>query len=641
MFLLGLLATLQMAVLPGLLMVCGFRLCSEPLKVITGVFLLSALFNHLFVHISVSVGLLFPATTYILVALELLGLGYLFYQRGGFARLSASLAGTSATTAATTDPGPQRSLNGFLSFKNGVAIIALLFVLLAAAEAILRLGDTFAHRDTLSSWNRWATELAFNIWPTFSGGYPQLVPSNYALTYLFTQNGEVWFFAKFWISLFFPVLLLSLYQLYWDKKRWEIALAVPFTLIFCYQILGADLVYGGTADIALATFAFSALAALLRASSSADPDRCHRELLLGALFAVGAALTKQGGLYVLALYPLLAWAFVIRSAELEARKRLMPWVAILSAGSLLAVLPWYVREALSERIITADLLFDVHQGRDAWERLLHAWQLLEQPTFNGELLLVIALTLLSLAVPGYRLLTLLVALPYALIWALGFSYDQRNIALALPLFALSSAFGIGVVWRGLNAFMVKNTPLSVPQQRLVISAGLSIAVLVLLNSWFDPHHLQHWHNRALTNTARAAPINHHLIGYFREHPAPGKVLTHYYPMLWIPPLRHRLHSDVLYRRSKPTDWSNANLYSPKGLDWYLQQLESDGVQFVLFDRAAMPQALKRYLDIGVQTGEFEKLFHVRARFAFYRKLSEPKPETLRLATTTPADGEKP
>ena len=45
-----------------------------------------------------------------------------------------------------------------------------------------------------------------------------------------------------------------------------------------------------------------------------------------------------------------------------------------------------------------------------------------------------------------RRLVLLVAIPFSLVWALGFSYDLRNIALAVPL--VGAAAGIGVVGMG-------------------------------------------------------------------------------------------------------------------------------------------------------------------------------------------------
>ena len=56
---------------------------------------------------------------------------------------------------------------------------------------------------------------------------------------------------------------------------------------------------------------------------------------------------------------------------------------------------------------------------------------------------LLAAMALALRDPVQRRLTLLVAAPLALLWALGFSYDLRNLSLALPFAA--AAAGIGVV----------------------------------------------------------------------------------------------------------------------------------------------------------------------------------------------------
>ena len=117
---------------------------------------------------------------------------------------------------------------------------------------------------------------------------------------------------------------------------------------------------------------------------------------------------------------------------------------------LLAVLiaPWYVYKLLAihrgdEHTLTAYLLHDIHQGRNLWQRLLHAFGLLHEAIPLPAVAALLAAMALALRDPVQRRLTLLVAAPFALLWALGFSYDLRNLSLAIPFAA--AAAGIGAV----------------------------------------------------------------------------------------------------------------------------------------------------------------------------------------------------
>ena len=633
MFILGAISILQMALLPGFLFTYGFRLCNDPLRLVVCTFCLSALFNFFIVHICLLFGILLPVCVYILFILELFVLAYLTYSRGFFKNFVQQ---TAATSQKPNTFGLQ-----LLVPSDFVGFLAIMILILTASEIVLRMGDTFTTPDALASWNRWGQEIAQNSWATYTLGYPQLIPSNYALNYLFMQNSEIWFFSKFWISNFFFVLLLSIYQLYQNEKRWEIALAVPMTFIIFYQITTSKHIYDGTVDVALATFAFNTVVTLLNAGKTSDLSVRSRELLLGALFAIGSALTKQGGLFMLIAYPLLTYFLVIKPNTCIDKSRVFKLAVILSAGTLMAVIPWYIPDIFNKQTITSTLIFDIHKGRGLWERLGHAWHLIEMRTFPGELILLILFVSLSLVVKRYRLITLLVAFPYALFWALGFSYDKRNIALSLPFFGLSAAMGMGTIWSSLKAIAVKILGVSESKFKPIALISIGLGLMVALNYWLDYHTLQRQHTRDIVNTAGVVPLNHHLAEYFREDRPSGKILTSYKNLLWIPHFRYRLYVNVAYQPPKIPDWSKLIVpYHLKDLNWFLQMFKNEEIRFVLFDRVAMPGVLKQYLDIGVKTGEFKKIFTVWKRFIFYEKLTPPKPETLELTNREIANPER-
>lgn len=178
----------------------------------------------------------------------------------------------------------------------------------------------------------------------------------------------------------------------------------------------------------------------------------------------------------------------------------------------------------------------------------------------------------------------MVALPYTLMWATGFSYDHRNIALAIPLLGLAAAFGAGVLWGGLKASVTKYTRLPEQRFRMVALGGLGAALLLALSSWLDSTTLMKQHNRSLINGVGVVPLNHALFGFFQESPAPGEVLTTYHSMNWIPQLKDRYYERPINRLTS--------------IDRFLQELKNPAVKFVLFDRLIMNQALQRYMDAG-------------------------------------------
>jgi len=635
MFISSLLALIQMGLLPGLLLAYGFRLYSSRSQLLLHSFLLSALLNFLLIQIYIPVGIYTATTVYTVMAAELLWLTILLYRRGVF------------TAPPCVDTNHGRSMGNRLAIsrtdwslwslsKNPRVLfeaLALALVIFAAVEALLRIGDIFTVADALNSWNRWAIEIAENTWPKNTLGYPQLIPSNYSLAYLFSGNTDIWFFPKAWISWFFLALLLSMFQLYRDDGRWEIALAVALCFWIFYQLMHSRFVYGGAVDIALATFAFNAIAAILRAAKATETPTIKRELVLGALFAIGCALTKQGGLYLLLSFPVVAWLCAIKDRRPEQHAAVLRFLLhILLPVMLLAVSSWYLPDILrgygDHGMITSRLVMKLHEGRDLGERLIHAMALLEKRTSPWAVAVVGLLLASSLTVPRFRVIALVVTLPYVLLWALGFSYDHRNIALALPFIALGSAIGAGVVWNWLKLPTVNSGLVSAIQFRWIMAIAILATALALLNDHYSTKRLSQQHKHLLVTTVPVRDLNIALVNYFRENPGSGRILTRYYTMRWMPGLKDRyIHIRELLEQHQLT---GSNRPASK-LDKYLAAFNATEVEYVLFNSRIKRPVIARYLQAGTQTGEFEQLFTVHNQYIFYRKLTPPQQATLNLS----------
>ena len=394
-------------------------------------------------------------------------------------------------------------------------------------------GDIFQQWDAVVSWNRWAIDWAANGLPRRTAEYPQLLPTNLSLTYVFIQDSTIWFFAKGLMPLFCLFLLLAMLDLGQATKQTGYYCAVPIAYGLLVAVLRFRFISSGYGDVPVAFMGFAGVYALLLATlpashcrtageplavsrasptgecfpkdaparSSIDAAMRMKYVLLGAVLCAGAALTKQAGLYIAAVYPILAWSLAglhlsrspiqglpLPSGEGWGEGRLtrapnsggrpfsgfpsprpspkgrggllayasrqmakVPWgqcreMALVLLLLVVLIAPWYVYKLLAihggaDNMVTAYLLHDIHQGRNLWQRLLHAGGLLRAAIPLPVIAALLAAMALALRDPVQRRLMLLVAAPLALLWALGFSYDLRNIALAIPFAAAAAGFG--------------------------------------------------------------------------------------------------------------------------------------------------------------------------------------------------------
>jgi hypothetical protein len=337
-----------------------------------------------------------------------------------------------------------------------------------AVTGISEIGQIFQQWDAVVSWNRWAIEWAANRPPQMTSYYPQLLPTNMSLSYVLMQTNEVWVFAKAMQFLFCLMLLLAMLDVARRPENFGLVPGVVITYALLLALVRYRMLNSGYADVPLAFFAWMPIYALLRAEHAGNDMQRLKWVVMGALFAAGAALTKQLGLYMAAVYPLLAWAWLPRRCRVASSAAKSHQIAAISGGSrrtrphpnaafrilslylliALLVAPWYVYKVAdfqSGRDVdnTPILLRDSHEGRDLQARLAHAGSLLaDAMTLPGGALLLIALAA-SLCDRRARWLLGLFIPPLGLLWAAAFSYDLRNLAMLAPF--VGAAAGIGLV----------------------------------------------------------------------------------------------------------------------------------------------------------------------------------------------------
>jgi hypothetical protein len=169
------------------------------------------------------------------------------------------------------------------------------------------------------------------------------------------QNGVVQGFAKAIMPLFSIAVLLLFLDLGLRKKK----AAYLVGLIFYGGLLGylhdPSYIVSGYVDIAVSFFAFLSFYTLHR-SRSENGTRPFSVTWLAVLFASTAAITKQAGLFILAVIPV--WIFnkkflrgpgavFSKSAPGRRRQIIKPFLLLLTVG--IVVVPWYLFKELQIR----------------------------------------------------------------------------------------------------------------------------------------------------------------------------------------------------------------------------------------------------------------------------------------------------
>ncbi len=542
MFFLGILAILQMTLLPGLLLAKALRLKLAAIQGLVYCFGLSLIANYVAVLLLATLGLYRQAVALALVAVEVAALVWLY--RAELQR-SWKIAGVSLWNR----------LVSFLHFLLPDLISAeedrsIYQVLVGTATAIFaffaitdlfwavrvftsNIGTVFNAWDAVLSWNRWAAEWGQNQFPSSTGLYPQLLPANWSLTYVLINNPHVQFFAKATIPFFLLFILLLLFDLGLEWKSMGVFIGLILTRLIIKKFTG-DFIAEGYADIPMACLAFLSVHALLKVKDQSDPVVQRQGIFLGAVFAGGAAVTKPAGLYLLVFYPLLAYLLVLRSQP-EMTRREKTRLILLSLGvALLLCLPWYaykqvqITQGLDQNNVEY-VTSGIYHGASLLERLTHAFQSLDKYVW----LLALMIPALFLLESAYRWLVILLVIPFSLLWAGYFSYDTRNLALIFPVWGLAAGLCLERLVK-----MGFDLALRLKMDRVKAYAGVILLLLALAGvNFFYPASSLVKNQTAFQKQIFNPSLNSQLYEYIGQVGPNIKILTNY-PLEFLPGLEN-------------------------------------------------------------------------------------------------------
>jgi len=434
MLIVGLVSLAQIVYLPGALVLrlIGLRNGGAFEKILLS-FGLSLLVNTWLVTLFVGLGLYSRPVLWITIVSEILALLFLSYTRGPRKLYLGSDYSIEKSTWLFENAASS------LGFVAAAATIIIFFYIF-----YLNWGTVFSENDDVASWDRWAVEWAHALLPTRTSWYPQLIPTNWSISYVLLGRTDIKMFAKA-TTVMYPIMtLFAFFSL--AKERRDPAFLIgagAFGWILLHY-LGISFMMIGYADVPLAFFAFLTFYVAYRSKGPA----LRQDLLLCLLFSIGALLTKQGGVYVVVIALLYAgWR---RRSHGEESTPATERLAVITLFAFCFAAAWfgYKLGQVHSGVEYSNLsvLTHLQHGPTPFDRFISAGKMFW--TFRGTggppvALLFAGLLVGSLFDPKARWVTLLLIAPFLAVWGFTINYEIRNASLVFPFVGFISGVVAG------------------------------------------------------------------------------------------------------------------------------------------------------------------------------------------------------
>lgn len=451
MFFLLLLSVLQICFIPGFILFTVLNRKPDDTKVLLAPVLsfgLSLLINYLIVILLIWFHLYTKSALIAILIAELIILtGLFFYYKPGIKAYDFKRSFKQIIEEGRLMLNFRGS--AYDKIKSVLFVLAVLVLIGTTIQMLLNIGKIFHGWDAVFSWNRWAIDFFNNKIPLSTYHYPLLIPANWSVSYVLCGY-PLQFIAKAMMPLF---LIFQVYAF--------IILAIKrYSFVFIYAVIFLFMGFNrlnwteGFVDVPVAFYSILVFICLSLINKEDEEKDKMRYIYLSALIACGSAVTKQAGIFVVLIYPLLL--VLLTSDKLVWNsKKIIKLTLLFLLLILIIIVPYYVYAgmAIKKGMAASEVPYvtnEIYNGASWLERVLNAGKMFSN-IFNSRILFFICLIpfLFSFTVRTYRFLNFSVVLPYLVIWTLFFSYDLRNSAIVIPYFCLAIGAGIDIILRRL------------------------------------------------------------------------------------------------------------------------------------------------------------------------------------------------
>lgn len=348
--------------------------------------------------------------------------------------------------------------SAYNKIKSVIFILSIFLLIAMSVLSILNIGKIFNTWDAIFSWNRWAIDFYKNGMPSSTYHYPLLIPANWSVSYVLCGY-PLQFVPKAIMPLFLILQVYSFIILGIKQRSFLFIMAVPFLFLGLHRFYWTD----GFVDVPVAFFSILVFVCLnLIKKEDHEVDK-KKYILISALLVCGSAVTKQAGIFLVLVYPFLIFLLTKDKFVWTSRKIIKSCLFFLLLIAII-IIPYYLYAeiAIKKGFAASEIHYvtnEIYNGASWFERLLNAGQLFSD-VFTRRVLFIICIYpfLLSFTERTFRILNFSVVIPYALIWALFFSYDLRNAAIIIPYFSLGIGVGLDKIFKRLQKTSENESP---------------------------------------------------------------------------------------------------------------------------------------------------------------------------------------
>ena len=415
---LGFLALLQVIFLPGYLFLKLIKYKSNNISICILAFSLSMVINFFIVYLMTLLGIFTPFYIRILLLIELLFF-FILIKTGS----------------------KQYSIKTFFNYLKTIdnyELIAVGLLIYAVIFAVVHLFSVFTGWDTICSWNPWAIEWFNGLIPK-TGSYPQLIPANISIIYAIIGFPLQFFACFFWASILFFTLLIPYSIAKYDRNNKDKWILSVIGVLFFVTPLTNDV---GYADLPVAFMGFVSFYPLLslKFEKITGNSVLYKKIIVTGILTGGAAITKQAGGFILIVIPIILWLYIFyNNSKYNIKTKLTATLSLIII-SLMIPASWYMYTYYTKIYSsnTSGLLALTWSG--GFINLLK-WAIIHKFKLLNFIILAISI-IFTWKSKFCKTISILIVIPYFIIWLLCFGYDARNISILLPFAGILFGFTI-------------------------------------------------------------------------------------------------------------------------------------------------------------------------------------------------------
>ena len=318
-------------------------------------------------------------------------------------------------------------------------IVAAFFLALIPFSA----GTSYYFNDAIDSYTRWPKEWAANHFPLSTGHYPQLFPANLSLIDIINGEGGLRFFTKLFMPVFFLSIILMFFDLALSRKAFvHLAGLLIYSLILLIMY-GLLFILDVNADIPVSFYGFLTFYVYLKQQSK-NFDR--QSIILISLFAVSCTNTKLAGFYILfitGLWILYKFYSLRKTVPILTLFRTVLYIIlIIAAGNF-----WYL---IQPKDMAGGLDQSMWQLPTYYLRIINAVYILAYSAGLPFFIFLIITFVSSFKVTESKPVIYAIILPATIIWMFFFSNDLRNYSFVISYIAFCSAYGLKYIYSKLH-----------------------------------------------------------------------------------------------------------------------------------------------------------------------------------------------